>query len=279
MNTPDPKIVMHQYLDAGFQPIPWFIGRDGIKCVAIKGFHYKDYSVTHADIDRWPKAQCGLVMSQRSGFWCLDFDCTWNRVYEFFEEYVPDRTAIQVTGRGYHFVYHGAGYDTPWPRDGVWGADWLDVQVRSNGFIAAAPSIHPNGKRYRWTDWPVREPGSLLLASRPERLPRPGGRGGPSRPGGPDGDLEFYAARGIEAGWQDTELYRLACKHVRSMSEAELFGWLWKAACASAQNPHNPWREADVMAKIRNAAEFVSTSDKAAMKMHDAWLAAMRGEM
>jgi hypothetical protein len=269
VNTPDPKAAMHAYLDLGFLPVPWHIGKDGRKIASISGFHYRDYSVTHADIEKWPKAQAGLAMCQRSGFWTLDFDCTWERVTEFYNIFKPDKTAIQVTGRGYHMMYHGTG-GCAWPRDGIWSADWPDVQVRSCGFVAAAPSWHPNGRQYRWTDWPVMEPGTLLLGGRPERVPRPGG---PGRDGGPDGDLAYYAEHGIVAGWQDTELYRLACRHVRSMSEGELFDQLWKAACASVQNPHNPWRPADIMSKIRNAAEFTSGEDKKAAETLAMWRA------
>ncbi len=273
MNT-DFRAAAHRYLAFGFQPVGWAIINGTKAAVSMKGRHYRDYTVTHADIEGWNRSwQPGLAMSERSGFWCLDFDCGDDRVREFHEEFGLDRTAVQRTGRGVHMVYGGTG-GSGWPRDGVWAPDWMDVQVRSNGFIAAAPSVHPSGRRYQWVDWPVREPGTLLLGSRPVREPRRTGSG-PGRSGGPGADMKFYARHGIPAGWQDTELHRLACVHIRSMSEEDLHSWLWAVACASPQNSQNPWRPEDIRDKIRRAREFVLSEDKKAREMTQAWLASM----
>ena len=263
----DCRSAAHAYLDAGYLPVGWAI-IDGTKAaVSMRGRHYKDYQVSHADIDGWRDSwQVGLAMCPASGHWCLDFDCGQQRAAEFFEQYVPDRTATQLTGRGFHLLYRGTG-GASWPRDGVWSADWLDVQVRSNGFIAAWPSLHPSGRQYRWQDGhPVTEPGTMLLAGRPERVSRPGGRGGPTRSGGPEGDLGWYAQHGIPAGWQDTTLHQLACRYVRGTSEQELFKWLWAAASASPQSPTNPWRPDDILDKIRRAREFTDAVDEQAVK-------------
>lgn len=255
----------HRYLDQGFQPVGWIILGGAKAAVSMKGRHYADYTITHAEIDGWRTGwQVGLAMCRE--YWALDFDCGKQRVDEFFAENVVTPTATQMTRRGFHAVYRGTG-GCEWPRDGVWSAGWLDVQVRSNGFIAAAPSVHPSGRRYHWLDdrMPA-EPGTLLLAGRPEREARHlSGRGGPGRDGGPDGDLTYYAAHGIPVGWQDSELHRLACRHVRSMDRQELFRWLWACVQRSAQNPQNPWRREDVMSKIRRAAEFTGREDTAAL--------------
>jgi hypothetical protein len=161
----------------------------------------------------------------------------------------------------------------------VWGKGWLDVQVRSNGFIAAAPSLHPNGRQYRWLDdrMPA-QPGTLLLANRPEREPlvRPGSKGGGKRADGLDGDLAEYAENGIPVGWQDTEFYRLACKNVRAMAHQELYGWLWAAACKSVQKPEDPWKPEDIWAKIQRAAEFISLADAEILEAHRRMLEALR---
>jgi hypothetical protein len=274
---PEHRAAAHGYLERGFAPVGWVI-IDGRKAaVSMKGQRYADYTVTHADIDRWPdRWQTGLAMCQRSGHWALDLDCGEKRTEDFFGSFIITRpTATNLTARGFHMLYRGAGLDNPWPRDGIWSADWPDVQVRSNGFIAVWPSVHPSGALYRWLDnsMPV-VPGQLMLTYRPERLPRPGsGHSGGSghRDGGPDGDLAFYAEHGIPMGWQDSELHRLACRHVRSMDHSVLFGWLWAAVMASAQNQANPWRPEDVAAKIRRAAEFAQREDSAAMAAWHSW--------
>lgn len=262
MTTPDPRTAAHLYLDRGFTPIGWYIGEENAKVAIGRGWTYEDYSVTHASIDRWPKCQTGLVMSQRSGFFALDFDCGRERAAEFFERYQPSPTAIQLTSRGFHMIYRGSGIGGSWPRDGVWSADWMDVQVRSKGFIAAWPSVHPSGFRYRWADDQVPVAASaVLMMARPEREAL--GRGtGQRRDDSLDADLTYYAQHGIPAGWQDTELYRLACVHVRAMDPEVLFGWLWQAACRSAQKPGDPWRPQHIRNKIRRAAEFARYSDQ-----------------
>ncbi len=271
---PDFRAAAHLYLDHGFQPVGWVILNGAKAAVSMKGRHYADYTVTHADIDRWPPHwQPGLAMCQRSGKWTMDFDCGQERADEFTAAHVVPRTATQMSGRGFHLVYQGTG-GMPWPRDGGWSAKWPDVQVRSNGFIAAWPSIHPNGRQYRWLDGtlPV-QPGTLLLGMRPEREPRCGpGRRREPRDDGLNGELAHYAQHGIPHGWQDTELYRLACKHVRGMDRQELFGWLWAAVQRSVQNPRDPWRPEHVMGKIRRAAEFTAGSDRLDEAMTRDWL-------
>ncbi len=267
----------HAYLDRGFTPIGWYVGRDKAKVTIGRGWTYQDYAVTHDGIDRWPPCQVGLVMSQRSGHFALDFDCSQDRAAEFFEEFGPNPTAAQHTARGAHMIYRGTG-GMGWPRDGVWSADWMDVQVRSNGFIAAAPSFHPSGVQYRWADdrVPVHAT-ALLLMSRPVREARYGGRG-EKRDDGLDGELAHYMRAGIPAGWQDTELYRLACVHARSMDHEELFWRLWACAQASPQNRLNPWRQGDIRSKVRRAAEFTRWSD-AQNAPRDALLLAHAREM
>ena len=98
--------------------------------------------------------------------------------------------------------------------------------------------------------------------------------GGKSRDGGPSEDLEFYQAHGIPVGWQDSELHRLACAHVRSMNHLELCDRLWACAVASAQNQRNPWRREDIAAKVRRAADFIAREDQAVRAAVAGWKAA-----
>lgn len=258
------RIAAHQYLEQGHKPVGWVIINGTKAAVSMKGCHYAGYSITHAEIDRWNwRWQAGLAMCEASQRWAADFDGGKKRVEQFHEDHLVPRTAIQLSGRpgGCHLVFQGTD-GSPWPRDGAWSKDWPDVQVRSNGFIAAAPSIHPNGRQYRWLDdHPPVGPGPWLLGMRPEREPRHLAGGGPARPGGPDGDLAWAAGHGIPFGWQDTEIHRLACANVRSMNHQELAGLLWQAVCRSDQNPLSPWRPEDVAAKVRRAAEFIASED------------------
>ena len=37
--------------------------------------------------------------------------------------------------------------------EGPLSAEFPNLEVKSNGFIAAAPSLHPTGRAYRWREW------------------------------------------------------------------------------------------------------------------------------
>ena len=148
------RIAAHQALDAGHLPVGWVVINGTKAAVSMKGRHYSDYSVTHAEIGRWSwRWQLGWACCEPSQDWVLDFDGGRQRTERFHAEHLVPRTAISLTGRpgGMHAVFRGSGSD-PWPRDGGWSAEWPNVQVRSCGFVAVAPSVHPNGThRAGWT--------------------------------------------------------------------------------------------------------------------------------
>ncbi|MDX2675801.1 bifunctional DNA primase/polymerase [Streptomyces sp. NY05-11A] len=87
-------------------------------------------------------------------------------------------TLMQLTGGdGLHLVYSHPGTDLP-------GKLGPGIDVKANGYIVAAPSLHPSGTRYRWsgdgrfarplTDWPAflhrpgpPRPASPIVSARP----------------------------------------------------------------------------------------------------------------
>ena len=152
------KEAAHAYLGAGFWPIPWKVARGkGGKLLKRpcyrKGWAYATVArETRESIDRWPSSwQVGLITSQRSGILAADIDDPDE--FNGWEIDDPPVTASSDTGRdgGYHLIYDGRELaPDDWPVQG----DIPGGQVKSNGFIGVEPSIHPNGKMYRWADLP-----------------------------------------------------------------------------------------------------------------------------
>jgi Bifunctional DNA primase/polymerase, N-terminal len=161
----------HIYLDAGFMPHPWrvkVVDGDRTKASAYFWFSFGNDEVydpdspsgaghprrgcviTHGLIQKWrPSWRCGLAVCSVSGLFAIDVDDI-----EAFEGWEPGWewpvTARSATGRkggGYHLLYDGRGLgEEEWPRQG----NIVGGQIKSNGFIAVEPSLHPSGRKYHW---------------------------------------------------------------------------------------------------------------------------------
>lgn len=262
--------------------------------------------------DRWAKVLChkGPVAqfeyatdtpSPWTGRFQIALMCTWQSKaivvdVDIEEDFASTRTG-RLVGRGQAFTFRGNfryhimidGRWVPeqeWPGQGpIGGGD-----IKSAGFVPAPGSWHYGGEVYELAYRPaviVPATPELMAAIRADRAdaeaaraqgrPPGGHRGSGGDVAGPCGDLDFYEQNGIPLGVQDDELYRLACRYVRSMSEQELYARLWACAQRSPQHPGDPWLPEDVTDKIRRAAEFAAQSDKATRQAYDAWMTAMGG--
>lgn len=249
----------HWYLDHGFRPIPWVVGAEGQKKVPFRGFHFNDYRVTHEDIDAWESHwQVGLVMAKSAGTFAVDVD-SYEQLARWQDSYALSDTWRQLSGRddgGEHRVYRlTAGSE--WPRDGRFGGGFDKLEIVSNGFIAAAPSVHPSGRRYVYQGGEVCTPGYLLelyLGERAQAPRRAGHTPGHSRGegdwGGADGygehpNIERLLAVGIEdAGHDDTLARVVFWLKLQGRSRNEIL-LVWSAIAARSQNPDRPFTEDD----------------------------------
>jgi len=261
--------------------------------------------------DRWAKILCHKGPVTQFGYgtdtpsdWTGRFQialmCTWVSkaivVDVDIEQYFASTRTARFVGRDqaftqrgefrYHILIDGRWVpEQDWPGMGpICGGD-----IKSAGFVPAPGSEHYGGDQYELAYRPamiVPATPELMAAINADRADAeaaraagrpPGGHRGSGGVAGPCGDLDFYEQHGIPLGVQDDELYRLACRHVRSMSEQELFDRLWECAQRSPQRPGDPWLPEDVTDKIRRAAEFARQSDAGARQAYDAWMAAMEG--
>jgi hypothetical protein len=151
----------HAYLDAGFTPVPWVVRR-GTKILyppIMQGTTLNKYTSSHEIIDSWPKhVQVGLLTSRSGGIIAVDID----RPEEFEQweteaDFKTEDTAVSFSGRGggaQHILYDARKL-VNWPTQGpIPGGE-----VKSNGFIAVAPSLHPSGRPYCWS---VKGPSDLI---------------------------------------------------------------------------------------------------------------------
>lgn len=90
----------------------------------------------------WPTANVGLAMPP--GYVTADID-TENVASALNGHGTPPATALQKTGRGWHFVYRTA---TP-IRPKVHVLEHVDLRGHGS-YIVAEPSIHVSGARYTW---------------------------------------------------------------------------------------------------------------------------------
>ncbi len=135
------------------------------------GFH--DGTVDPGRIEAWwrcsPTANLGLVTGDRSGFDVLDVDPRHGgdaTLAALEAEHGPLPPTLEVaTGSGGRHLYflHHEGLACAQGRPGR----GLDVKA-DGGYVAAPPSVHPSGERYRWLSG--RGPGEVGLAKWPSWL-------------------------------------------------------------------------------------------------------------
>ena len=127
-----------QYLELGLCPIP------------LKGkvarYAWKSFTLNKEDISRYKNhLNWGIrteIIRPNLYFYVIDLDSR-DRIADLYETVeFPPATPIVQTGRGYHFylTWHSEVKTTHY--------GWLDVI--GNGYVVCPPSIHPNGKSYKF---------------------------------------------------------------------------------------------------------------------------------
>ena len=155
------------YYQHGFIPIPLCWAEHG-KCVCGRN-HTKEKEIGKARLVKQPKEEITLEMVMK---WFTDFpeanigllvhesglvivDCDSAEAIEEFESKYPTAmypTATVKTGIGHHY-YFRANPDTPKHRAIQTGKSGK-IDIFSNGYIVAPPSIHKNGYQYVWLNQP-----------------------------------------------------------------------------------------------------------------------------
>ena len=135
----DIELQINKYLDLGLHPIP-LIGK-------VAKYHWTDFTLKRESIASYIKnmGNWGLRTDKiKPGlyFYVIDLDVK-DKLLEFWEANdLPPHTPIVGTGRGYHFYL-------TWNSE-VKTKHYEGLDIIGNGYVVAPPSIHANGKKYKF---------------------------------------------------------------------------------------------------------------------------------
>jgi hypothetical protein len=169
---------------------------------------YQNRPATEDEIEEWFSAcdaNVGVVTGAVSGLVVIDLDTA--EAKEKLKQLSPSLNFSAVprsrTGKGWQLFFQHPRVITP-NRAGIIAG--LDLRG-DGGYVVAPPSIHPNGKQYRWEvpingELPELPPELLTLISSPN--------------GSESGYRERFntaqALAGVSQGQRDETLFKLACK-------------------------------------------------------------------
>ncbi|MEU9406196.1 bifunctional DNA primase/polymerase [Streptomyces sp. NPDC048281] len=189
------------------------------------GYHdaTRDPDQIRAWWDRYPTAGIGLPCAP-NGLAVIDIDPRnggQTTLCQLEAEHGPlPGTLMQLTGGdGLHLVYTHPGTELP-------GKLGPGIDVKSNGYIVAAPSLHPSGTRYRWSgdgrfDHPL-TPWPGFLAPR-AATSRPHQSTGPAHPF--DGLVGLVAfVLDAHEGERNSRLFWAACRALELVRTGKVAG-------------------------------------------------------
>jgi len=95
---------------------------------------------------KWPNANIGGVMGERSGIICIDFDdMNWFDNQSELDIELPE-TPLSITGKGLHYFYKYPG-----PTRSAKRIQKYPIDSRADGgYVLLAPSDHISGRKYEW---------------------------------------------------------------------------------------------------------------------------------
>ena len=248
------------YRRAGFSVIP-IKPRD--KRPLIQWEQYQSEAPTEQQIQewfaKWPDANMALVTGAISD--CVVIDIDTEQAKAKLKNFVDDFDLAGVprskTGKGWQLFFKHPAVPIP-NRAGL--IPGLDTRG-DGGYVVAPPSIHPNGKQYRW---------EVPLNGKLPELPKPLLKLIQAAPSAEQGPRERFdtasALAGVPEGKRDQTIFQLACK-LRSADVPQNIteGLVTEAA----RNCQPPFDEQKALAKVRGA--YSRYEAKAQMKQAEIW--------
>lgn len=244
------------YLSRGFSVIP----------VQSKGKHptvawdeFQHRFPIHDEIEHWfdpvRAGNLGIVTGSISNLVVVDLDT--NEAKNYLKNLMGHNQVMGVprvrTGRGWQLFFRHPGQPLPNSASKI----FPDLDIRGDGgFVVAPPSIHPNGREYKW-EVPLGEGG---LPPLPDALVQLKTNPVASSLGGSSLFDTANALAGVEEGKRDDTLFRLACK-LRGADVPQAVAE--KLLVESAQNCTPPYPERAALEKVRRAyAQYAPREEK-----------------
>ncbi|MBS3813018.1 bifunctional DNA primase/polymerase [Candidatus Bipolaricaulota bacterium] len=144
---------LHYRNEYGFPVIPVNITSEN-KTPHVSWKKYQDELPNEEQIHKWwnwwPNAGVGIVTGKVSGLLVLDVDTDEGWEYVREEKRIgSEPTPVVRTGSGHHIYYKHP--DEQVKNEVRLGEEKYGLDIRAEGgFVVAPPSVHNNGKRYRW---------------------------------------------------------------------------------------------------------------------------------
>jgi hypothetical protein len=214
---------------------------------------WEPYQKEHASEDtirswfeNWPNANVGIVTGAVSGCVVIDLDSVEARdkLKTLLGDYDLAAVPRTRTGKGWQLFFKHPGVSIPNRAAVIPG---LDVRG-DGGYVVAPPSIHPNGRKYKWevelTGELPEMPGELSRLITPESNHRDSDRG------------RFDSSvvwKGIPEGQRDHELFRYACQ-LRSWNVPR--GVADRLILEAAALCRPPFPDRDALAKVEQAYKY-----------------------
>jgi Bifunctional DNA primase/polymerase, N-terminal/AAA domain/Primase C terminal 1 (PriCT-1) len=192
---------------------------------------------------KWPDANIGIVTGAISRLIVIDLDSAEakDKLKEFLPDYDLTAAPRSRTGRGWQLFFKHPGVTVP-NRAGIMPG--LDVRG-DGGYVVAPPSIHANGKVYKWEvpngELPKLPVELFKLISSPDASNENGYR---------ERFKTAEALAGVSEGQRDETIFRLACK-LRSADVPE--DMASALILEAAGNCHPPFSEIIAVEKVRRA--------------------------
>ena len=208
---------------------------------------YQTRSATEEEIKgwwaKWPDANVGIVTGAVSGLVVIDLDSV--EAKDRLKEMLPGYDLMAVprsrTGKGWQLFFKHPGTSIQ-NRAGI--IPGLDVRG-DGGYVVAPPSIHPNGKQYRW-EVPI----SDELPKLPVELFKLISSSGSNGEAGLRKRFDTVRAlAGVPEGERDKTCFKLACKLRAADVPQDMAG---KLILEAATNCQPPFPEREALAKVEN---------------------------
>ena len=204
---------------------------------------------------RWPNANIGMATGHLSGLVVVDCD-SHEATDHFIEEYPDSMKTLQVqTGRGRHYYYkfeEGIHNDA-----GKLLGPGIDTRGEG-GFVIVPPSIHANGKVYKWINI---ENKPIALSERLRDILVNRVRNDASNTPASEGFRERFdtprALAGVPEGQRDDTVFRLACRLRNADVPQDMAKELILKAARSCQPPFPDTR---ALEKVHRAYESYSAA-------------------
>jgi Bifunctional DNA primase/polymerase, N-terminal/AAA domain/Primase C terminal 1 (PriCT-1) len=215
--------------------------------------------------ESWPNANIGLVTGAVSG--CIVIDLDTDKATKEFKSLLGNDYDFSLvprsrTGKGFQLFFKHPGGSIP-NRAGV--LPNMDVRA-DGGYVVVPPSIHPNGKEYKWE-----VPLGKHLPKPPDQLLRIIQAPNHNEQGYRERFDTARALAGVPEGQRDDTIFKLTCKLRNADVPREMAETLVTEAARNCQPPFPERMALDKVARVYNRHQPKEPKEQQKQKQAEIW--------